>query len=278
MTYPFSSHNYEFRFFMAAGGIDPDHDVVMTVVPPPMTADAMAAGAIDGFCVNAPWNLMAVERGVGRVVATKRDIWPSAPEKVLAVRPDWAEAHPEELSRLIVALEGAARWCDEPENRGALAEMLADPAYVGVPAGLFRSLLAGRFQVDPDGTTREIPDYLVFHRELATFPWVSQAEWIYSQMVRWGQVGFSEAGRAQVASAYRPDLYRAALGDVALPLEAAKVEGRAEGATIATTRGQVVLAPDPFIDGRSFDPAAMATYLEGFAIRHAQDPSAATAE
>lgn len=277
MTYPFSSHNYEFRFFMAAGGIDPDHDVVMTVVPPPMTADAMAAGAIDGFCVNAPWNLIAVERGVGRVVATKRDIWPSAPEKVLAVRPDWADAHPEELSRLIVALDAAARWCDDPANRGALADLLADPAYVGVSADLFRNLLAGRFQVDPDGTAREIPEYLIFHRETANFPWVSQAEWVYSQMVRWGQAAFSDAGRAAVAAAYRPDLYRAALGaGPAIPLESSKIEGNAAGASVASSSGPVALAADAFIDGRSFDPDAIPDYLEGFAIRHRDGPAPAS--
>ena len=133
MTYPFSSHNYEFRFWMGAAGIHPDRDVTMTVVPPPFTADAMAAGAIDGFCVNAPWNVIAVERGVGRIVAVKADIWPSSPEKVLGVRPAWAEANAETLSRLMVALDAAARWCDAPENRPALAAMLADDAYVGAP-------------------------------------------------------------------------------------------------------------------------------------------------
>ncbi|MCW5715954.1 MAG: ABC transporter substrate-binding protein [Bauldia sp.] len=269
MTYPFSSHNYEFRFWMAAGGIDPDRDVLMTVVPPPFTADAMAAGAIDGFCVNAPWNLIAVERGVGRVVATKRDIWPSSPEKVLAVRPDWAEANGETLSRLLVALDAAARWCDAPENVGDLAEMLADPAHVGVPADLFRSLLRGRFVVDPDGTSREIPDYLVFHGDLANFPWLSQARWVYSQMIRWGQASFSQEGLARVEAAYRPDLYRAALGGSAtpIPLGESKPEGSVAGHSVSTRKGETRLSPDPFIDGRTFDPEAIPEYLAGFDIK-----------
>ena len=269
MTYPFSSHNYEFRFFMAAGGIDPDRDVTMTVVPPPMTADAMAAGAIDGFCVNAPWNLVAVERGVGRVVATKRDIWPSAPEKVLAVRPDWAETHGETLSRLIVALDAAARWCDDPENVSELAAMLSEDAYVGVQADLFRSLLRGRFMVDPDGTTREIPDYLVFHRETANFPWISQAHWIYSQMVRWGQTAFSAEGQRRAGAAYRPDLYRAALAGTAadIPFATSKPEGSAGGAIVSGVHGDIRLAPDPILDGRPFDADDIPRYLAGFPIR-----------
>jgi ABC-type nitrate/sulfonate/bicarbonate transport system substrate-binding protein len=94
MTYPFSSHNYEFRYWLAAGGIDPDRDVKLVVVPPPMTSDALAAGAIDGFCVGAPWNMVASERGVGRIVAAKQDIWPAAPEKVIGMRPEWAATHP----------------------------------------------------------------------------------------------------------------------------------------------------------------------------------------
>ena len=187
MTYPFSSHNYEFRFWMGAAGIHPDRDVTMTVVPPPFTADAMAAGAIDGFCVNAPWNVIAVERGVGRIVAVKADIWPSSPEKVLGVRPAWAEANAETLSRLMVALDAAARWCDAPENRPALAAMLAEDAYVGAPEGVIRPLLLDRLVVDPDGRSRAIPNYLSYHRQAANFPWVSHALWTFSQMMPGGR-------------------------------------------------------------------------------------------
>lgn len=268
MTYPYSSHNYEFRYWMAAGGVDPDRDVTMTVVPPPFTADAMAAAAIDGFCVNAPWNLVAVERGVGRIVATKRDIWPSAPEKVLAVRPDWADANEETLFRLLVALDAAARWCDDPANIGDLAEMLADPAHIGVRAELFRDLLRGRLQVDQKDIVRDIPDYLVFHREFANFPWVSQARWVYSQMIRWGQAAYSEEGADRAAAAYRPDLYRAALGAGRLPMPLAdeKLEGLAAGSSVATTDGDLALAPDPFIDGHSFDPAELRRYVAEFPI------------
>ncbi len=139
MTYPFSSHNYEFRFWLAAAGINPDTDVTMTVVPPPLTVDAMTTRAIDGFCVNAPWNMIAVEKGIGRMVATKADIWPSAPEKVLGVSPEWADENPETLSRLVVALDAAARWCDARENHAALADMMSDQAYLGVPSGLIRA-------------------------------------------------------------------------------------------------------------------------------------------
>jgi NitT/TauT family transport system ATP-binding protein len=268
MTYPFSSHNYEFRFWMGAGGIHPDRDVVMTVVPPPLTADAIAAGAIDGFCVNAPWNMMAVARGVGRVVAVKADLWPAAPEKVLGVRPGWAQSHPETLSRLIVALDAAARWCDVPDNRAPLAAMLAGPAYVGAPEDIVRTLLTDRFLVDPDGRMRDIPDYLTFYRDAANFPWVSEALWLYSQMVRWGQATLSPEGAERAAAAYRPDIYRSALAasDTPIPRFDRKIEGSRAPITIPTTTGTLTLPPDPFIDARPFQADRLADYVAGFGI------------
>ena len=270
MTYPFSSHNYEFRFWLAAGGIDPDRDVTMTVVPPPLTVDAMSARAIDGFCVNAPWNMIAVEKGVGRIVATKADIWPSAPEKVLGVSPDWAESNPETLSRLIVALDAAARWCDDPDNHNDLAEMLGDPAYVGGAPDLILRLLKGELTVDPTGGMRRIENYLTFHRGAANFPWISQALWIYSQMVRWGQVAFDSAFLAGVEAAYRPDIYRSVLAGsgTAVPAIDSKIEGVGPGPTVVpTTGGDLILDPHPFIDRRAFDPGDISGYVNGFPIR-----------
>ena len=255
MTYPFSSHNYEFRFWLAAAGINPDTDVTMTVVPPPLTVDAMTTRAIDGFCVNAPWNMIAVEKGIGRMVATKADIWPSAPEKVLGVSPEWADENPETLSRLVVALDAAARWCDARENHAALADMMSDQAYLGVPSGLIRQLFSGRLTIDPDGRVRHVENYLRFYGQAANFPWISQALWIYSQMVRWGQVAHSEANLAQVKAAYRPDLYRDILAGSGTSVP--RVDSRVEG------------LEETFIDGRSFSPDDIPAYVEGFPIRTA---------
>ncbi|WP_425468703.1 CmpA/NrtA family ABC transporter substrate-binding protein [Rhizobium straminoryzae] len=254
MTYPFSSHNYEFRYWLAAGGIDPDRDVKMVVVPPPLTSDALAAGAIDGFCVGAPWNMVASERGVGRIVAAKQDIWPSAPEKVIGLRPDWAQSHPDTVSRLIVALDAAARWCDRPENHDALAEILADSRYINAPVHIIRHVLSGEFSLDARGNRRVIDKYFVFHEGHANYPRPSKALWIYSQMIRWGQAGFSDAGARAAASAYRPDLYRAALPSSAMPQdEDVRIEGLSE--------------TDRFMDGFVFDPAHLKAYAEAFPVR-----------
>lgn len=253
MTYPFSSHNYEFRYWLAAGGIDPDRDVKLVVVPPPLTSDALAAGAIDGFCVGAPWNMIASERGTGRIVAAKQDIWPLAPEKVLGLRPDWAAANADTVSRLIVALDRAARWCDDPDHHTELAEILSAPAYLAAPTTIIRRVLSGEFSLDAQGTKRHIPDYFLFHRGAANDPRPDQASWIYSQMIRWGQTGFNSEGEAGARSAFRPDLYRAALGD------------EADLADPASERGPG--GYDGFLDGRLFDPADLNAYVEGFPVR-----------
>ncbi|AXV16389.1 ABC transporter substrate-binding protein [Neorhizobium sp. SOG26] len=252
MTYPFSSHNYEFRYWLAAGGIHPNQDVKLVVVPPPMTSDALAAGAIDGFCVGAPWNMVASERGVGRIVAAKQDIWPSAPEKVVAMRPDWAENHPETVARLITALDAAARWCDNPDNRDALAEALADQRFLAAPVHIIRQVLAGEFSLDAKGNRRVIPNYFQFHEGHANYPKPGHALWIYSQMIRWGQAEGSEKGMAAAAGAYRPDLYRAALGT-----GPAVDDLSTEGADVS----------DAFMDGHVFDPSTLLAYVEGFSVR-----------
>jgi len=258
-TYPFSSHNYELRYWLAAGGIHPDRDVKLVVVPPPMTSDALSAGAIDGFCVGAPWNMVAVAREVGRIVAVKEDIWPSSPEKVIGVRPEWAETNPETLARLIVALDRAAAWCDVPDNRRVLAELLAEPRYIDAPEDILHRVLMGRFTTDPDGHERTVSDYFTFHRDGANFPWISQAQWIFSQMVRWGQVDHSKEKQEKVATAFRPDLYRHALGPRAdIPSADVRVEG-----------GQ---RQDGFIDGAVFDPQDIPAYLKGFNVHNLENP------
>ncbi|MBB3390714.1 NitT/TauT family transport system ATP-binding protein [Rhizobium sp. BK275] len=254
VTYPFSSHNYEFRYWLAAGGIDPDKDVKLVVVPPPLTPDALAAGAIDGFCVGAPWNMVASERGAGRIVAAKQDIWPSAPEKVIGMRPEWADSHPETVSRLIVALDAAARWCDRPENHDALAEALADARYIAAPVHIIRHVLAGEFSLDARGNRRIIDNYFMFHAGFANYPRTSQALWIYSQMIRWGQAELGLNPARAAASAYRPDLYRAALGEASAPIDAdVRIEGADEN--------------DRFMDGHVFDPSKLPDYIAGFEVK-----------
>ena len=144
MVYPFSCHNYELRYWLAAAGIDPDRDVRLVVLPPPLLVDALREGQIDGYCVGEPWNSLAVESGVGVIAAVVSDIWPAAPEKMLGMRADYAERHPEAVRALVRTLDAASRWTANAANLEELAVLLSEPRYVGVPARVLTRALTGK--------------------------------------------------------------------------------------------------------------------------------------
>jgi two-component system, oxyanion-binding sensor len=212
MTFPFSTHNYQLRFWMAAGGIDPDEDVRLVVLPPPFMADSMASGQIDGFCVGAPWNSIAVDRGVGQILHFVSDILERAAEKVLALRLGWSERNPEAVAALVRAAQRAADFVESPQNRTEVAKILARPEYVGVDADLILRTLEGRLKISADGSVRESNRYLLVGREDASRPDPVQAAWLYGQMVRWGQAAMSLEALKTAKAVFRPDLYDTALG------------------------------------------------------------------
>ena len=212
MTFPFSTHNYQLRFWMAAGGVDPDEDVRLVVLPPPYMVDSLANGQIDGFCVGAPWNSIAVDLGLGHILHFVSDILVRAAEKVLAVRQSWSEKKPEVLAALIRAAFRGAEFVEDPGNRAETARMLAAPERVGVDAEVILRTLDGRLKISPDGTRRESGRYLLVGREGASRPDPSQAAWLYAQMVRWGQAPISAEALNTAKAVFRADLYDAALG------------------------------------------------------------------
>lgn len=266
VVHPHSGHHYELRYWLAGCGIEPDLDVEIVIVPPPLMADALNAGRVDGYCVGEPWNTAAAARGLGRIATVKAAIWRSSPEKVLGVTASWAEENPEALAALLRSLYRAARWCGDAANHEELVQLLSRPDRVGCPVEWLRPALSGRIEAG-DGTTVHAADFFVPHARAATFPWTSHALWFYSQMARWGQVE-AKAGHAAIArGTYRPDLYRAALKPlgVALPGANAKVEGALKIATPVGSSGEsLVLGPDGFFDGNVFDPDRLDAYIATF--------------
>ncbi|MDE2377527.1 CmpA/NrtA family ABC transporter substrate-binding protein [Bradyrhizobium sp.] len=212
MTFPFSTHNYQLRFWMAAGGVDPDEDVRLVVLPPPYMGDSLASGHVDAFCVGAPWNSIAVDRGIGHILHFVSDILVRAAEKVLAVRANWADRNPDVLAALIRAGVKAAEFIEQPQNRAEAARLLARPERVGVDAEVIQRTLGGRLKISPDGATRETGNYLLVGREGVGRPDPVQAAWLYAQMVRWGQTPLTPGAVQTAMGVFRPDLYDAALG------------------------------------------------------------------
>lgn len=263
MVYPFATHNYELRYWMAAAGIDPDEDIDLSVIAPPRMVEAMARGAIDGFCVGEPWGSLAVERGLGRIAVTKYEIWNNSPEKVLAVRQSFAEREPEVHRALLRALLEAAAWCDRDENRPELARLLAEPCYVGAEERLLAGPLCGQLSLG-GGEVASLPEFHVFHRYAANFPWTSHAVWLLTQMLRWGQIDAPIDVLAAARRVYRPDLHREAARDlgIAVPAEDLKSEGiHAHEWTLATDRGALRMGRDLFCDGQQFHPERALAYL-----------------
>ncbi len=254
-VYAFSGHNYLLRYWLAAGGIDPECDVRFVTVPPPQMVTQLASGRIDGFCVGDPWNTRAAMLGIGRVAAYSRHIWNSHPEKVLGLTQAWAAAHPNTTKALLRALIAACAWLDAPRNRAEAVHILARPQYVGADETTVAPALLG---------SGALPANHIFFAGAATFPWRSHALWYATQMARWGQARDLAAAARTAERTYAPELYRLAAAD--LGIAAPTVDRKPEGAhatpwTLDEATAPIAMGADQFIDRRVFDPADLGSYL-----------------
>lgn len=264
VVHRYSSHNYMLRYWLAACGIQPDRDVEIATVAPPFCADALEVGEVDAISVGEPWNSVAVARGVGEIVLTSAQIWRRGVEKVLALREPVLEEKRDAVERLIRALRRAGRHFVDPDNWEQNAAILARPEYLDGDPVLIRRALSDRLLLARDGKELHFPDFMFQYREAANFPWVSQAKWLYTQMVRWDGMEFDPADAAKAAGVFRPDIYRSALLGTADPLPGAssKVEGSLAGPlAVGTQQGKMTLTSDRFFDDQIFDPEDLAGYL-----------------
>ena len=268
VVHRYSSHNYMLRYWLAGCGIRPDEDVEIVTIAPPFVADAMATGEIDGACVGEPWNSAAVARGVGVIVLATAQIWRRGVEKVLAFRAPVLEARRPAVEALLRALRKAGAHFVDPANWEENADILARPLYIGADRRLILGAISDRLVLVQGAEPVHYPDFMFQFREAANFPWVSQAEWLYTQLVRWDRLAYSAADAAAAAQVFRPDVYRSALAGTIAPLPGAssKVEGSLARATAVTAQqGAMVMENNSFFDGRSFDPDDIEGYLASFA-------------
>ncbi len=270
MVFPVSTHNYELRYWLASGGINPGYysttdisgqiqaDALLSVTPPPQMPATLEAGTIHGYCVGEPWNQQAVFKGIGVPVITDYEIWKNNPEKVFGITAEFAEKYPNTTLALTKALIRAAKWLDENDNanREEAVEILSRSEYVGADAEVIANSMTGTFEYEK-GDKRDVPDFNVFYRYYATYPYYSDAVWYLSQMRRWGQIAEprDDAWFQDVAaSVYRPDIY----------LKAARMlveEGQAaEGDFPWDTDGYREPTSD-FIDGITYDGRKPNEYL-----------------
>ncbi|TXS93637.1 ABC transporter substrate-binding protein [Parahaliea aestuarii] len=279
MVFPVSTHNYELRYWLASGGIHPGYyaphkgdtsgqinaDALLSVTPPPQMPATLEAGTIYGYCVGEPWNQQAVFKGIGVPVITDYEIWKNNPEKVFGLTETFTEQYPNTTVRVVKALLRAAKWLDENNNanRPEAVDILSWPEYVGADAEVIANSMTGTFEYEK-GDKREVPDFNVFFRYNATYPYYSDAIWYLTQMRRWGQIAEpkSDDWYKQVAqSVYRPDLYRKAAEELI-------AEGEMEASDFPDFASESGYKPvqDEFIDGVSYDGRSPNAYLEKFSI------------
>lgn len=275
MVFPVSTHNYELRYWLAAGGLHPGFyspdnvsgqiaaDVLLSVTPPPQMPATLEAGTISGYSVGEPWNQQAVVKGIGVPVITDYQIWRNNPEKVFGITAEFAEAYPNTAVAVTKALIRAAIWLDENDNanRAEAVEILARPQYVGADADVIAASMTGTFEFEK-GDVRAIPDFNVFFRHDATYPFYSDAVWYLTQMRRWGQIEEAkpDAWYDDVArKVYRPDIY----------LRAARLlveEGLASEADFPWESDGYRAPTAEFIDGVTYDGRAPNAYLHALGI------------
>jgi len=246
-VHTYSTHNLLLRYWLAAGGLDPDRDVRLSVVPPSLAVEALRSGKISGFCAGAPWGNMAERAGVGAPIASSKDIWRNAPEKVFAVRARWMDDHPDALIGAQRALLRAAQFCDAPENASYTGALLSRKKYLNVDShAVISSLPGGSVSLDSGS---------YFYRHATNFPWRSQAVWFLEQMKRWNLVAADTDAAAVAAQIYRPDLFRAAAASLGLP--APRADSKSEGTHNAEWKtesadGTITMGPDTLCDGARF--------------------------
>ena len=204
-VHPFSCHTYQLRVFAERGGLDLDRSVRLVVVPPQRTVDALRRGIIDGFCVGAPWNSIAVEAGLGRIAVTGSEIVPDCPEKVLAIH---AAAPDDQVRPLLRAVHRAGIWCADTANHRELAELLANKGGIGPDAEIIRRTLTGELVREAGGATGQTGNYVRFGADVHR-PRLAHASWIAGQISASGQAGALSDRRAEAEAVYRPDLFDA---------------------------------------------------------------------
>jgi len=272
MVFPVSTHNYEIRYWLAAAGINPgmytaaniqgqvDADVLLSVTPPPQMPATLEAGTIYGYCVGEPWNQQAVFKGIGVPVTTNHDIWKNNPEKVFVIRKDFAAKYPNTTKAITKALIRAGKWLDEPGNRPKAVGILSMSDYVGADSVVIANSMTGTFEFEK-GDKRAMPDFNVFYRYNATYPFYSDGVWFLTQMRRWGQIPESKPATwydTTIKEIYRPDLWLAAAKDLV-------AEGKIPAADIPKTNGYKPASTD-FIDGNSYNGKDPIGYINSFKI------------
>jgi nitrate/nitrite transport system substrate-binding protein len=251
MTFPGGTHDLWLRYWLAAGGINPETDVSTIVVPPPQMVANMKVGNMDAFCVGEPWNEQLVNQGIGFTAATTSELWKDHPEKAFSMRADWVEKNPNAVKAILMAVMEAQQWCEAMENKDELAAIVGKRQWFNVPPADIIGRLKGDFNYGNGRTVHDESLRMIFWADHASYPFKSHDAWFLAENIRWGKFSPDLDVKALVDKVNRHDLW----------LEAAKELGITD-LPASPSRG-----PETFFDGKVFDPDNITAYLEGLAIK-----------
>jgi nitrate/nitrite transport system substrate-binding protein len=253
MTFPGGTHDLWIRYWLAAGGIDPDKDIETIVVPPAQMVANMKAGTMDCFCVCEPWNLQLIHQGIGYTGITTGELWNKHPEKALGMRAAYVDKYPKAAKALLMAVMEAQMWADKAENREEVASICAKPQWINVPVADVTDRMVGKFDYGTGRVEENSPHLMKYWRDFTSYPFKSHDQWFLTEDIRWGKFEPTTDVKALVDKVNREDLWR----------EAAKELGVAAGQIPrSTSRGKEI-----FFDGKVFDPENPAAYLESLDIK-----------
>ena len=253
ITFRGGTHDLWLRYWLAAGGINPDKDVQVVIVPPPQMVSDMAASAMSMACVGEPWPEQIRRQGIGYTACQTGEIWRDHPEKSLVMRADWVAKHPRAAVALTAAVIEAQQWADKAENKAEVAAMLGKSTWFNAPASDIAPRLAGDVDYGDERKVQGSPVRMKFWAGHASYPYQSHDLWFLTESMRWGFLPRATDTRAAIAAMNREDLWRAA---------AAAAGVAASDMPSGTSRGK-----ETFFDGHVFDPADPASYLNGLAIK-----------
>jgi nitrate/nitrite transport system substrate-binding protein len=249
MTFPPGTHAMWTRYYLGAGGINPDKDVALITVPPAQMVANMKVGKMDGYCVGEPWGARAIADDIGYTAINTQDIWPDHPEKVCAFLAEFAEKNPKTVKAVLKGLQEASVWLDNLENRKEQAEIVSKPTYINCPPEIILGRMMGDYDFG-DGRKKKDPLYMTFHDRNCNYPQPKYAKWFLSQYRRWGMVEGAPDYDGVAKQVMRTDIYE----------EAMKEMGAAHGG--------LDNKPEKFFDGMTFDPAKPEEHARGFAVHN----------
>nr|WP_290223943.1 CmpA/NrtA family ABC transporter substrate-binding protein [Trichocoleus desertorum] len=252
VTFPGGTHDLWMRYWLAAGGLNPNEDASTIVVPPPQMVANMKVGNMEAFCVGEPWNAQLVNQQLGYTALTTGELWNNHPEKAFAMRAEWVDKHPKAAKALLMAVQEAQVWCDKPENKEEMCNILSEREWFKVPAKDIIERAQGRFDYGDGRLVENSPHLMKFWADNASYPYKSHDQWFLTENIRWGYFEPETDTKKLVDAVNREDLWK----------EAAKAIGQTAMIPASTSRGV-----ETFFDGVKFDPENPEAYLKSLSIK-----------